>query len=296
MYPTLAPGDRVLVIRHWPTRWLRKGQIVLVLAENSLSEGSKFTSFTFYIKRIVGIAEETLLSTSSDEYSDADVPTKQVEKLSQEEARVWYVPKDHVFVRGDNRVESTDSHFWGPIPVKRIYGVMLFRLPRRTPLESASYIPSSPPAIPQTQGLLLGTNARPFTAYTLSNKEVTLTTYSGYQILLIFFIPSHIQIAILHQCLSLASSMKKANVIPVLVSGVDSKRTRPFVKDLHAHLPVIVAPHSTNTMFQEYNIIGTPSYCFIDQQGKIQSMGYINDVSDEWKSLISSWMESDKSS
>ena len=33
MSPALRHGDRVVVWRHWPTRWLRHGHIVLVHSE-----------------------------------------------------------------------------------------------------------------------------------------------------------------------------------------------------------------------------------------------------------------------
>jgi signal peptidase I len=42
------------------------------------------------------------------------------------------VPARHYFVLGDNRGESDDSRFWGPIPVDSIVGVVVRCQPLQT--------------------------------------------------------------------------------------------------------------------------------------------------------------------
>ena len=42
-------------------------------------------------------------------------------------------------------------------------------------------------------------------------------------------------------------------------------------------------------MFADYKISGTPSYCLIDTQHKVQSSGYPNFDSGPWRSAIDAW-------
>ena len=45
------------------------------------------------------------------------------------------VPKDHVWVEGDNPLHSTDSRHYGPLPVSALRGNLLWRLSSRKDLE-----------------------------------------------------------------------------------------------------------------------------------------------------------------
>jgi len=61
MLPVLRPGDRAIVLRYWPLKWLKKGDIVLAWppfgkAEMRLSR--KGNELLPAVKRIIGLPQE----------------------------------------------------------------------------------------------------------------------------------------------------------------------------------------------------------------------------------------------
>ncbi len=56
MLPYLKNGDRVLVMRHYPPRWIRRGQVALLDAWPEL----KTSNQGYLIKRVVGLAGDNL--------------------------------------------------------------------------------------------------------------------------------------------------------------------------------------------------------------------------------------------
>lgn len=131
MLPTLREGDRVLVLRNCPPGWLRKGNIVVVwpfVLPTCTSGGVSRTDHVPYIKRIVGLPGETF-TTNINELDTLRQFSKSMFYNSAGE-RTWYIPPNHVFVHGDNLPRGSDSQSWGPIPIQRVTGVVILKLPR----------------------------------------------------------------------------------------------------------------------------------------------------------------------
>lgn len=130
MLPSLKSGDRVLVLRLWPSKWLRRGQVVLVLPTHALTYNPDYLARVGpFIKRIIGLPGETLV-THLDDISDA-YRAQQLAAHDAEGRRVWRVASNHIFVRGDLIPSGFDSLSWGPIPVDSIRGVVIMKLPRK---------------------------------------------------------------------------------------------------------------------------------------------------------------------
>ena len=126
MYPALVPGDRVLVLRHWPAHWLKRGQILIGFPPFAFADkATDALERSFIIKRVIGLPGDTLVTFLSD------LPEfERLLRLSQHSddgQRVWHIPPQHVFVKGDS--VGTDSLTWGPIPFSNVVGIVFLKLP-----------------------------------------------------------------------------------------------------------------------------------------------------------------------
>ena len=130
MSPALQHGDRVLVWRRWPARFLHKGHIVLVHSEFPPIDQS------LYIKRVVGLPGDKLAVSpregfravrEGNEFSDGDGLSDSVADDSHAR-RVFPMPRGHFFVCGDNQDSSTDSRQWGPLSFRCLQGIVVRKL------------------------------------------------------------------------------------------------------------------------------------------------------------------------
>lgn len=140
MCPTLLPGSQVLVLRHWPDKWLHKGQIVVgdlrkVLANIPSNHNVRFPFSDLevcevpsekFIKRLTGMPGDTIRIARSELHEKIRTII-QSDNVS-DEYLVWRIPTGYCFVQGDGDI-SGDSVIWGPIPLKFLTGIVLTELP-----------------------------------------------------------------------------------------------------------------------------------------------------------------------
>ncbi len=134
MSPALQHGDRVVVWRRWPARFLRKDRIVLVHSESPAIDQS------LYIKRVVGLPGDTLVVSPREGFR----VIRDINKLNDgyrlrdsvaddsHTRRVLPIPCGHFFVCGDNQDRSTDSRHWGPLSFRCLRGIVIRKLPKGT--------------------------------------------------------------------------------------------------------------------------------------------------------------------
>lgn len=138
MVPTLAVGDRLLVEKvsyhlHLPNR----GDIVVFAPPPQLQEYGYQASQAF-IKRVIGLPGQQVQVSQGKVYVNGEpLAENYVLEAPQYEMPPVTVPAGQLFVMGDNRNDSNDSHVWGFLPIENVIGRALLRF---WPLDKAGTI------------------------------------------------------------------------------------------------------------------------------------------------------------
>jgi signal peptidase I len=129
MRPNFVEGQQVLVIRWWPYKCLRKGNVIATsigntswIAENQI----KYDVNGVYIKRVIGLSGDEITTNLFD------LPEIYRSKLfrffNKNNMRVWKVPPNHYFIKSD--YIGLDSTLLGPVSSEEFKGLVLGKLPR----------------------------------------------------------------------------------------------------------------------------------------------------------------------
>jgi signal peptidase I len=115
MLPTLQDGEYVLVNRlAYRSAQPVRGDIIVFVSPQSPELD--------LIKRVIGLPGDTVKISNGEVQVNGqtlDEPYIAAEPIYNGE---WEVPQDNLFVLGDNRNDSSDSHAWGLLPVENVIG------------------------------------------------------------------------------------------------------------------------------------------------------------------------------
>ena len=75
-----------------------------------------------YIKRVIGLPGETVHVSGGRVYVNNVPLNEPYISASPSYEGSWQIPDDALFVLGDNRNSSSDSHSWGVVPLKNVIG------------------------------------------------------------------------------------------------------------------------------------------------------------------------------
>lgn len=132
MVPTVLPGDRLLaekMLYRFTTP--RRGDII-VFAPPFAPEQGRLASFLGleedYLKRVIGLPGETVeIRDGQVLVNGVALDEPYIKEAPTYEAPPVIVPAGHLFVLGDNRNQSYDSHAWGTVELSAVRSRAIFR-------------------------------------------------------------------------------------------------------------------------------------------------------------------------
>jgi signal peptidase I len=115
MEPTLVTGERVIVNRlSYKFGNPQQGDIIVFYYPRNPSEE--------YIKRVIGLPGDTVQVKNGSVYVNGQLLHEGYIDVKTNYTGTWQVPEDQLFVLGDNRNNSSDSHDWGTVPMDYVVG------------------------------------------------------------------------------------------------------------------------------------------------------------------------------
>jgi signal peptidase I len=140
MEPTLQIGDRILVNKlSYHLHGVDRGDIVVF--SRPPTENCGGPEVNDLVKRVIGLPGDVISLNGGNVYIDGKRLDESWLPASEQGitvagpagndsnlARPYRVPQDNYFVMGDNRTDSCDSRYWGPIKKSLIVGKVELRV------------------------------------------------------------------------------------------------------------------------------------------------------------------------
>jgi signal peptidase I len=139
MIPTLEDGEFVLVSKvNYRFGDVERGDIVVF--HFPLDPEQEL------IKRVIGLPGDTISVQNGSVSVNGQVLSEPYIAASPVYSGDWTVPDGHLFVLGDNRNDSSDSHSWGFLPYEKVVGkaVVIYWPPPLWEVIRHAKIPATP--------------------------------------------------------------------------------------------------------------------------------------------------------
>lgn len=118
MLPTLRDAEFVLVNKiAYKTGTPTRGDIIVF--RSTTQAGMDL------IKRIIGVPGDTVVVANGQVIINGQVLSEPYINAAPNYTGEWHVPPGYLFVLGDNRNDSSDSHMWGYLPEGNVIGKAL---------------------------------------------------------------------------------------------------------------------------------------------------------------------------
>ncbi|MFZ0534915.1 MAG: signal peptidase I [Anaerolineales bacterium] len=115
MEPTLVSGEYVIVNRlSYRLGSPQQGDIIVFHFPRDPKEE--------YIKRVIGLPGDEVEVKNGTVYVNGQLLNESYLKVKMDYFGTWRVPEGQLFVLGDNRNNSSDSHDWGTVPNDYVVG------------------------------------------------------------------------------------------------------------------------------------------------------------------------------
>lgn len=115
MEPTLVPGE-VLLVNKLAYKFGEVGRGDIITFHYPLDPELD------YVKRAIGTPGDEVVVQDGDIFINGRILNEPYISAVPEYEGVWNVPDEALFVLGDNRNPSADSHVWGYVPMENVIG------------------------------------------------------------------------------------------------------------------------------------------------------------------------------
>ena len=137
MFPTFKDGQYLIVDQlSYNLGTPHRGDVAIFKFPQDTSK--------FFIKRVIGLPGETVEIKGSEVFITPQGSTEKIKltetyvDMKRDVYETTTLKDDEYFVMGDNRLQSYDSRFWGPLNEKYLIGRAYLRL---LPVENINYLP-----------------------------------------------------------------------------------------------------------------------------------------------------------